>query len=261
MSRALPLLLAAALLLAAGIGFLQIRPKLTPVERGRRLAERTGCFACHGPEGIRGVANPGRAERTVPSFQGALMMYAKNAEEIREWIRDGAPQARRKSPAWLKSREQGALRMPAYGRRLSEREIDDLVSFVQATSGLPEAEEGAPARGLELAHELGCEGCHGLGGRFARPNPGSFKGYVPPWDGDDFPELVHDRAEFGEWVERGISRRFEASPVARRFLKRAALRMPAYRAHLAPGDVDTLWLYVQWLRSVKGAAGDQGPAP
>jgi hypothetical protein len=105
---------------------------------------------------------------------------------------------------------------------------------------------------------LGCEGCHGLGGRFARPNPGSLKGYVPPWDGDDFPELVRDRTEFGEWAERGISRRFEANPVARFFLRRAALRMPAYRTHLAPGDVDTLWTYVQWLRRDNGMTGEKG---
>ena len=254
-------MLAVALLAGAGFVQLQLRPKLTAAERGRRLAERNGCFSCHGPEGIRGVPNPGRSELTVPSYQGALMMYAENEEEIRQWIRDGATRARRSSAAWRLAREKGALRMPAYGGRLSDRQIDDLVAFVQATSGLPEAEPGGPARGLELTHELGCEGCHGLGGRFARPNPGSFKGYVPPWDGEDFPELVRDRAEFAEWVERGIPRRFEANPIARRFLERAALRMPAYREHLAPGDVDTLWLYVEWLRRAKGAETGSGNGP
>jgi mono/diheme cytochrome c family protein len=258
MRRLIRILLVAALALAAGAGLLLVRPELTAAERGRRLAEHNGCFACHGPEGTRGVANPGRPERTVPSYQGALMMYAKNAEEIREWIRDGGPQSRRRSPTWRAARDQGALRMPAYGSRLSPREIDDLVTFVQATSGLPEPEDGAAARGLERAHELGCEGCHGLGGRFARPNPGSLKGYVPPWDGEDFPELVRDRTEFGEWAERGVSRRFEANPVARYFLRRAALRMPAYRTHLAPGDVDTLWTYVQWLRRGTGTTGEKG---
>jgi hypothetical protein len=181
------------------------------------------------------------------------MMYAKNREEIREWIRDGGTSARRRSEAWRQERARGALKMPAYGRRLSPRQIDDLVSFVESTSGLPEPPEGGPARGLERVHELGCDGCHGLGGRLARPNPGSLKGYVPPWDGRDFPELVRDRTEFGEWVERGVSKRFEANPIARFFLRRAPLRMPAYRPHLAPGDVDTLWLYIQWLRREAGA--------
>ena len=261
MKRFLVWLVCAALVAAAGYGLLLVRPKLTAAERGRRLAEANGCFACHGPEGIRGVANPGRTERIVPSYQGALMMYAKDAEDIREWIRDGGTRARRQSAGWRAAREQGVLRMPAFGKRLSTRDIDDLVTFVQATSGLPEPPEGVPARGLERVHELGCEGCHGLGGRFARPNPGSMKGYVPPWDGDDFPELVRDRAEFGEWVERGVSRRFEGNPAARFFLRRAALHMPAFRTHLTPGDADTLWQYVQWLRHDAGTTGGKGLNP
>ena len=259
MRRLLWIALLAVLAAWGAIHYLLLPPRIPPAERGRRLAEREGCFACHGPEGTRGVQNPGRDERSVPSYQGALMMYAKNREEIREWIRDGAPAARRKSETWRKERSQGVLRMPAFGKRLSPQRIDDLVAFIEATSGLPEAPEGGPGRGLERAHELGCDGCHGLGGRFARPNPGSLKGYVPAWDGGDFPELVRDRAEFGEWVERGVSKRFETNPIAEYFLRRAPLRMPAYRPHLGPGDVDTLWLYVQWLRREAGAPrGERG---
>jgi mono/diheme cytochrome c family protein len=259
MRRLLWIALLAAVAAWSAVHFFLLPPRLTPAERGRRLAEREGCFACHGPEGTKGVKNPGRDVGSVPSYQGALMMYAKSREEIREWIRDGGTAARRKSESWRKERAAGVLKMPAFGSRLSPRQIDDLVAFVEATSGLPEPPEGGPARGLERVRQLGCDGCHGLGGRFARPNPGSLKGYVPPWDGGDFPELVRDRAEFGEWVERGVSRRLEANPVAGFFLKRAPLRMPAYRSHLGPGDVDTLWLYVQWLRREAGATvGEKG---
>jgi mono/diheme cytochrome c family protein len=253
MRRILWIVLLAALVAWGAIRFVFLPPRITPAERGRRLAEREGCFACHGPGGTKGVANPGRAEGSVPSYQGALMMYAKNREEIREWIRDGATEAKKKSRSWREARAKGVLEMPAFGSRLSPSQIDDLVAFIEATSGRPEPPEGGPARGLERVHELGCDGCHGLGGRFARPNPGSLKGYVPPWDGGDFPELVRDRAEFGEWVERGVARRFEANRFARFFLDRAPLRMPAYRRHLEPGDVDTLWLYIQWLRRQGGA--------
>ena len=224
------------------------RPNLTPVERGRRLAEANGCFGCHGPEGSRGAANPGRSDKTVPSFEGALMMYAENKDEVREWIRDGGTAARRQSETWKAERKQGALRMPAFGKRLNPREIEDLVSFVMAASGEPTPEDSLVAAGRERAETLGCIGCHGAGGRYARPNPGSLKGYVPPWDGADFAELVADKAEFTEWVERGVSRRFDTNPIARFFLKRAPVKMPAYRAHLAPRDVDALWAYVVWLR-------------
>lgn len=224
------------------------RPKLTAVERGRRLAEKNGCFGCHGPEGTQGTSDPGRRSGTVPSYK-SLMMYAKSEQEVREWIRDGVTEARRKSEGWRASRDAGALRMPAFGKRLGSRQIDDLVAFVLAVSGEGAPEDSLSAAGHDRAGELGCTGCHGAGGRFARPNPGSLKGYIPPWDGPDFPDLVKNRAEFEEWVERGVTRRFETNPMASFFLRRAALHMPAYKRFLKPGDLDALWAYVSWLRS------------
>jgi len=224
------------------------------VERGRRLAEANGCFGCHGPEGIRGAANPGRADRTVPKFEGTLMMYASNAQEVREWIANGVTAARAKSETWRKERDKGTLRMPAFGERLSAREIDDLVVFVMAAAGEPTPGDSLAQAGLERAEALGCVGCHGAGGRYARRNPGSLKGYVPPWDGADFPDLVRDKDEFREWVERGVARRLEKNAVAQHFLKRATLRMPAYEGKLEPSDVDALWAYVTWLRADKSTA-------
>ena len=229
------------------------RPRLTAPERGRRIAETNGCFTCHGPEGVKGVPNPGRADLTVPAFPGTLMMYAKDAGQVREWIEDGSTEARRASRTWRAEREKGVLRMPAFGKRLTPREIDDLVAFVLAAAGEPAPEDSLPAAGFERARDLGCFGCHGTGGRFARPNPGSFRGYIPPWDGPDFPELVASRAEFEEWVESGVSKRFAADPAARFFLGRATLRMPQYRKHLQPGDLDAIWAYVTWLRALPAA--------
>lgn len=141
--------------------------------------------------------------------------------------------------------------MPAYGRRLSEREIEDLVAFVMTVGEMHAPEDSLALHGRERAEALGCFGCHGAGGRLARPNPGSLKGYVPPWDGPDFLELVSGEGEFREWVEEGVGQRFRTNPVAQFFLKRAPLKMPAYRDHLEPGDVQALWAYVQWLRAAR----------
>ncbi len=239
----------AALLSVLALAVMVLRPRLTAVERGRRIAEANGCFACHGPEGIRGVYNPGRPERRVPDYEGSLMMYAENEEEVRDWITDGGTEARWKSKSWLEDRRRGVLRMPAYGKRLPKRKIDDLVAFVMASSGMPSPDDSVATFGRDRAHALGCIGCHGVGGRLSRPNPGSLKGYVPPWDGPDFTDLVQSRTEFGEWVENGVGERFRHNSLAQFFLRRAALKMPAYRVHLEPGDVDALWAYVQWLRS------------
>ncbi len=250
-SAARPLLAAALLalpLLAAG-GCSLRGAGLTAPERGRRLAGRAGCFACHGPEGRGGVPNPGRTDRTVPDFSDDVMMFARDREAVREWIADGVTRAKSRSVTWRTDRDRGTLRMPAFGARLSPAQIADLVAFVQASAGRPGPADSLAVRGLARADSLGCTGCHGPGGRFERPNPGSFTGYVPAWDSRDFPDLVRDQAEFREWVERGASERFVRNPLARFFLKRASVKMPPFQRHLEPGDVDALWAYITWLRT------------
>ena len=253
------MLAVAAVIVALAVGlYNQVRPKLTAPERGRRLAEATGCFGCHGPEGTHGTPNAGRSEQTVPDWQGSLMMYADTEEDVREWIRDGSTKSRRASASWKADRQKGALRMPDFGDRLSAAQIEDLVAFVMASAGRPEPKDSVALAGLDRAETLGCTGCHGVGGRFARPNPGSFKGYVPPWDGEDFPELVNGKDEFRQWVENGVSDRFKKNAIASYLLHRAALHMPKFQRHLQPGDLDALWAYVQWLRSPHKA---EAPAP
>ena len=235
-------------LLAGGVTFVR-RPQLTPAERGRRDAERTGCFGCHGPGGLRGADNPGRTDKTVPNFADDVMMYAKTPLEIHEWIRDGVTRKKAASVTWRTQRDRGALKMPAFKDRMSEQEMDDLVAYVVASSEMFAPDDSLGARGLERAGELGCVGCHGPGGQLARPNPGSWKGCIPSWAGADFGEVVRDSTEFRQWVEHGISRRFASNAFARFFLERAAVKMPAFEKHLEPGDVSALWAYVTWLRS------------
>jgi mono/diheme cytochrome c family protein len=237
--------------LAAASAAVARRPDLPPAERGRRLAEKFGCFGCHGPGGLQGAKNPGRIDGSVPNFEDDVMMYAKTPEEIHEWIHFGVSRKKAASRTWQADRDRGALRMPAFKDRMSERDMHDLVACVLATSGSPAPDDSLAAQGLQRAQALGCVGCHGPGGRFARPNRGSWKGYVPSWDGGDFAELVRDSTEFRQWVEHGVSRRFEDDRLASYFLRRAVLRMPAYEKHLEPGDVPVLWAYVTWLRSQK----------
>lgn len=56
-----------------------------------------------------------------------------------------------------------------------------------------------------------------------------------------------------------MSRRFARDPLARFFLDRATMRMPAYRRFLRPGDLDTLWAYVRWLRTSPPVGGGRTP--
>jgi len=236
-----------AVLAALFFAWQGLKPQLPAAERGRRLAQSLGCFGCHGPDGIRGTPNVGRNDKTVPTFDGDVMMYAKSDEEIRQWIANGGTDKRFKSATWHEQREKGALEMPSFKDRLSAPQIAELVAFVRASAGV-EIPDSLAKFGLTRAEQLGCTGCHGPGGRFARRNPGSLKGYVPSWDGADFPELVRDSTEFRRWVEHGVCQRLGGNPAARFFLDRAALHMPAFEKHLAPGDVSAMWAYVRWLR-------------
>jgi mono/diheme cytochrome c family protein len=102
------------------------------------------------------------------------------------------------------------------------------------------------------AVRLGCFSCHGLQGRFDTPNPGSLKGYVPSWSGEDFPELARDDGEIREWIRDGGPKRLRENPVAAFFLRRQAIRMPAYGARVSEDEVRQITAYIRWLRS--GAA-------
>ena len=221
-----------------------LKPELPDAERGRRIAEREGCFACHGLGGIGGVPNPGSKLMAVPGFIGDT----HDADEVREWIRDGAPAHKLNDPEWQLETERAALVMPAFEGVIGDEDIEYLVAYVVAIGGMQLPNDEQARLGFERAQALGCFGCHGWGGRLAQPNPRSLKGYIPPWDGNDFKHLCRDREEFEQWVRNGISDRVRGSSFSNRYVSRANVKMPAYDQHLQPGDVDALWAYVQWLR-------------
>src|SRR5205814_240036 len=128
------------------------------------LVERAwlGCFACHGPGGSGGTHNPGSEEGEVPAFgEQTQMMYVKSADELREYILDAAPRRKRADPDYQKKVEASALRMPAYRAFLTASEVEDLVAYLRATSGLIVPDAALAARGRELATELSCFSCHG----------------------------------------------------------------------------------------------------
>jgi hypothetical protein len=80
------------------------------------------------------------------------------------------------------------------------------------------------------------------------PNVRAFKGYIPAWDGPDFPDLVKDDQELRDWILDGGTRRLTGNRLARWFIERQPIKMPAYRNHVTPAEVDRLVDYVHWLR-------------
>ena len=257
-ANALPLaglLLVIASVEAAAIGLAWFRDperarSASPVLRGARVAERMGCFSCHGPGGVTGVPNPRSKFGDVPAWVGGnYMMYNESPDEIREWILDGAPRRLLDDPADIERRGRQLISMPMFRGRLSQGDLADLVAYVQSVSGAVAAPEGPAAEGRSLAVEHGCFGCHGPEGRGLLRNPGSLKGFIPPWDSNDYRELVANPEEFREWVAHGEIRRFRDNPAAAHFLDAQTIKMPAFEGVLSVPEIDKLHAYVEWLRS------------
>jgi mono/diheme cytochrome c family protein len=252
LGRTVRVLLALAVLLAiAAAAARHWRHKdVSRVQRGWTVASEKGCFTCHGPGGLRGMTDPGHGLDEIPPFAGGLVsMYAQSEGEIREWILDGLPARIRNDPEQMKLRANAVIRMPAWRRLLSDREADDLVAFVKAVSDFETPQDPKAAEGREVAARLGCFNCHGPQGRGSMPNVRAFKGYIPSWDGADFPDLARDDAEIREWILDGGTQRLRRSRLARFFTSRQPIQMPAYRGHLSPSDVDRLVDYIHWVRA------------
>ena len=241
---------------AAGLAFLLARRSWgraasdTPVQRGLAIAEGMGCFGCHGPGGAAPIPNPGAKGGDVPSWVGGTwMMWNRDAADLESWILDGHPVGREPDAGAL-------IKMPAYRSRLTSAQTADLVAYVAAASHFGVIDDPAAAAGHEVAYKLGCFGCHGPEGRGLVRNPGSFKGYIPPWDGPDYPDVVRDERELAQWVRAGVSERFKSNPAARAFLDRQAVKMPAFGDRVSDADLKGIAAYVSWVRThPRGRAG------
>lgn len=243
------------------------RPSSTPAVRGWRLAENYGCFACHGPGATRSTPAPGLKDGEIPQWdQGMHMMYIEQEEDIASWILYGHPTGKKHPPpssvdargptklTW----PDGRIPMPAYREVLREGELSDLIAFYKAVAWYDPRMSAAAQRGRATAQSKGCFGCHGPSGQGAYPNPGSFKGYIPPWDGEDFLELVRDEKELRDWILEGKIGRFEENPAARFFLERQKVKMPAYRGLVSEKELDDILAYIQYLRRMENLPGNSG---
>ena len=239
-------------LAAAWLGTYLRAPRLTPELRGRELAENLGCFACHGPGGVGGVPNPGSTEKEIPAWDGGTaMMYVEEESEIAEWILFGRPhRLSGQSGALPDSASADGLpvRMRAYRDLVSVGELADLVAYFKAVAAYDKPPPGRALDGYAVARQSGCFGCHGPGGLLGSTNPRSFKGYIPPWRGPDYSELVRSDDELTQWITEGKIDRFERNRLANHFTRRQLIRMPAYGEMLTEEQLESLMAYIRWLQ-------------
>lgn len=241
-------LLTLAVLLYPWVRRLVLGVEVTPAERGYHVAMQAGCFGCHGPNGTGGVKNPGSEDGEVPSFSGGTpMMWAKSEEELRQYILDGAPERKRHDPAYKEKMDAQLLAMPAYRGHLSTREVDDLMVYLRAVSGLVTLPDELVTQGQEVAFKFGCFHCHGPMGAGGNSNPGSLKGYIPGWWGSDFRDLVRGDDELRIWIQDGEVARLRQNRIASYFIERQRVYMPAYRNFLNDQQLTALARYIRWI--------------
>ena len=205
---------------------------------GARSPAQLGCFNCHGPGGTGGVPNPGSKTDEVPSFhEGTIMMYAHDDQDLREYILDGAPAAKLRA-AGVSRRAGGAGAAHAGLSRLcvTHAQVDDLVAYLRAASGLLEPlDDPAAQRRRDRPRQRLFRLPRGHGHRRACPIPGSLKGYIPGFGGEDFHELVRNDEELRGWIADGGIPRLRNDPLASYFLERQRIQMPAFKDHLQAG--------------------------
>ena len=229
------------------------KAETTPALRGQAVARDLGCFACHGVDGRGGVADPGARNGLVPGWDGpTVATYALNDAEVVEWIRDGKP-ARLKDVD-INAGRKPLLPMPAYRGKISDQELADLMVYFRAVSAFDTGITALAYEGMHEANKLGCFACHGPGGVGGHPNPGSFKGHIPAWDGEEYAEIVRDEGELHEWIMDGYPKRLWENPAARHFIEGQIVQMPAYRRVITDDQLAKIMGYLKWRRTSRKPA-------
>jgi cbb3-type cytochrome c oxidase subunit III len=188
MLRRLPLLAAAALLLAAcgstktvtvtvGTTTTSGSSKVSAlVAEGAHTFNQFACAQCHGPNGSGGVSP------SVPALQ--VVGKAMTPTQLRSIIDHGLGQPANPTKPY----------MPVWGQVISARQVTALIAYLHA--GLPavagataapvQTDQGPVVEGAQLYVRYGCVNCHGPNGLGGVPNPVSEDKTIPPLSGADF---------------------------------------------------------------------------
>lgn len=107
------------------------QPQDPEVAKGREIAEKAGCFHCHGPEGRLNMENPGSFKGYIPAWYGAdFNELVRNDTELREWILDGVAHRLRSNPAAMLFLKRQKVHMPKYRDKLTTEEIQSLIRYI-----------------------------------------------------------------------------------------------------------------------------------
>lgn len=183
-------------------------PSLAQVERGRYLFELNGCHACHKVDGVGGDVGP--------DLSGVGLKGFDRAWHVRH-LRDPVAVV------------EGS-RMMSFGH-LRDDEINDILTYLDTLIGAPQL-----VRGKALATELGCRGCHKIGGLGGDLGIDLAEAAAKPADEHSF-DGVRGEHTLANWQREHLRRPQEVAPGS---------TMPAY--DLQEDDETALVTYILSLR-------------
>jgi putative heme-binding domain-containing protein len=136
---------ALAIFLAAATPALAQSPG-TPAEQGKAIYDQN-CTACHGANGGSGERAPAIVAADATTLRGE-----RSEAQLLAIVRNGIP----------------GTQMPAWGKRLSDDQINELGAYIHALRGtaIDNPMPGDPAHGEQVFWgKGGCGGCHQIAGR------------------------------------------------------------------------------------------------
>ncbi len=191
--------------------FNRLQPESSPVARGANYAAIKACTECHGdPDNPMADANSSSCSNT----------------NGKDWHPDYA----------LKCTD-----LMAYFEAVRLRRTFDERSRLNPENPL--------LAGEGLAREYHCFQCHGQLGQGGFANPGSLKGYIPGYFGEDFSLLTNngDPESVREWIMHGTNSELVKAPItgsiAKFFFEKQEVSMPRFRS-LATEKIETLVAFV-----------------
>ena len=111
--------------------FMIIPSQASPIERGRAVYLKFGCGGCHGADGEGGVPNRNaKAHQQIPALTAANDVADVFLESF---ITEGIPDPAKLDPNGPKP----PIYMPAFGDKISEGELADLISYLRSLQPAP----------------------------------------------------------------------------------------------------------------------------
>lgn len=99
---------------------------------GYLIAQKTGCFGCHGAAGRGVLANPRSLAGYIPAWEGPVYEdLVKNDAELEEWIRDGNSERMKKNKFANYFIQRQVVAMPPYDSVLSDEEIASIIAYIK----------------------------------------------------------------------------------------------------------------------------------